>query len=76
MDLAPDLSIEDAAPRRGFLYSVRRLLRYVYCADATLVDDAVVRRGYAQSSAYPPNVAHQDLFMTAQRKGWEAKREL
>ena len=53
-----------------------RLLRYVYCADGTFVNAALVRRGYAQSSTYPPDVAHQDLFLRAQREAREAERGL
>ena len=53
-----------------------RLLRYVYCADGTFVNEALVRRGYAQSSTYPPDVAHQDLFRRAQRGAREAERGL
>jgi len=48
----------------------------VYCADGTLVNEAFVRRGYAQASTYPPGVAHQDLFLRAQREALEAKRGL
>jgi len=43
-----------------------RLLRYVYLADGTFVNAALVRRGYAQSSTYPPDVKHQDVFRKAQ----------
>jgi micrococcal nuclease len=50
-----------------------RLLRYVYCADGTFVNEALVRRGYAQASTYPPDVAHQDLFRRAQREAQEAE---
>jgi len=53
-----------------------RLLRYVYCVDGTFVNETLVRRGYAQSSTYPPDVAHQDLFLRAQREAREAERGL
>jgi len=53
-----------------------RLLRYVYLADGTFVNAALVRRGYAQSSTYPPDVRHQDVLRKAQREAREAERGL
>lgn len=38
-----------------------RLLRYVYVGDQ-MVNEILVREGYAQASAYPPDVKYQDLF--------------
>ncbi len=39
-----------------------RLLRYVWLNDSEMVNAILVREGYAQSSAYPPDVRHQELF--------------
>lgn len=42
-----------------------RLLRYVY-KDGVMVNELLVKEGFARSSSYPPDVAHQDLFRTAE----------
>ncbi|QQS21393.1 MAG: thermonuclease family protein [Candidatus Moraniibacteriota bacterium] len=52
-----------------------RLLRYVYVGD-TFVNEVLVRDGFARASAYPPDVAHQDLFREAEREAREARRGL
>lgn len=39
-----------------------RLLRYVWLNDSEMVNAILVREGYAQSSAYPPDVRYQELF--------------
>ena len=39
-----------------------RLLRYVWLNSEEMVNATLVREGYAQSSAYPPDVRHQELF--------------
>ena len=44
-----------------------RLLRYVYLEDGTFVNGELVRKGYAQTSTYPPDVAFQDTFTELQR---------
>ncbi|MCC6934545.1 MAG: thermonuclease family protein [Candidatus Yanofskybacteria bacterium] len=43
-----------------------RLLRYVYLPDGTFVNLELVARGYAQASAYPPDIAHAKEFAAAQ----------
>ncbi|PIR87484.1 MAG: hypothetical protein COU11_00500 [Candidatus Harrisonbacteria bacterium CG10_big_fil_rev_8_21_14_0_10_49_15] len=43
-----------------------RLLRYVYVGD-TSVNDALVRRGYADVSTYPPDVKYVDKFLASER---------
>jgi len=53
-----------------------RLLRYVYLADGTMVNAELVRQGFAHSSAYPPDVKHQDLLDRAEREAREAGRGL
>lgn len=52
-----------------------RLLRYVWFGDM-LVNEYLVREGYAQSSSYPPDVKYQDRFVEAQRQAREEKRGL
>jgi hypothetical protein len=49
-----------------------RLLRYVYLTDGTFVNAELVRQGYAQVATYPPDVAHQELFVALQQEAREA----
>ncbi|MEA2056341.1 MAG: thermonuclease family protein [Patescibacteria group bacterium] len=49
-----------------------RLLRYVWLDDV-LVNELLVKEGYAQSSSYPPNVSYQDLFDQAEKNARENK---
>jgi micrococcal nuclease len=44
-----------------------RLLRYVWL-DGELVNEVLVREGYAAVSTYPPDVKYQDRFLEAQRQ--------
>jgi micrococcal nuclease len=59
----------DVRPRDRY----RRLLCYVYLKDGRMVNEVVVRSGFAWASSYPPNVKHQHLFQAAQHEA-EAKR--
>lgn len=52
-----------------------RLLRYVWL-DGMLVNEYLVREGYAQSSSYPPDVKYQDKFIEAQRLAREERKGL
>lgn len=52
-----------------------RLLRYVWLGDM-LVNEYLVREGYAQSSSYPPDVKYQERFLEAQRQAQEGKKGL
>jgi len=52
-----------------------RLLRYIWLGDM-LVNEYLVREGYAQSSTYPPDVKYQDRFIEAQRRAREEKKGL
>ena len=45
-----------------------RLLRFVYLEDGTLVNETLVREGYASASAFPPDITKQDLFFAAERE--------
>jgi micrococcal nuclease len=50
-----------------------RLLRYVY-KNNELVNETMVRGGYAYSIAYPPDTKNQKLFLAAQDEAKSAKR--
>jgi len=52
-----------------------RLLRYVWVGDL-LVNEYLVKEGYAQVSTYPPDVKYKDRFLAAQREAKENKRGL
>jgi micrococcal nuclease len=52
-----------------------RLLAYVWVGE-TMVNAELVRRGYAQVMTVPPNVRHQQLFLTLQRDARAAQRGL
>ncbi|HRQ42587.1 MAG TPA: thermonuclease family protein [Chloroflexota bacterium] len=49
-----------------------RLLRYIYLADGTFVNAELVRQGYAQIATFPPDVAHQELFVQLQQEARDA----
>lgn len=52
-----------------------RLLRFVWVGD-TMVNEQLVREGFAQVSTYPPDVKYQPLFVEAQRLAIEEKKGL
>lgn len=52
-----------------------RLLRYIWF-DGVLINEVLVREGYAQSSTYPPDVKYQDRFIEAQRLAREEEKGL
>ena len=52
-----------------------RLLRYVWVGD-TLINEALVRDGYAQSFTYPPDVKYQDRLDQAEKEARAAGRGL
>ena len=43
-----------------------RLLRYVY-HDGVMVNELLVREGYARVATYPPDVKYQERFLVAER---------
>jgi len=49
-----------------------RLLRYVWLADGRMLNEVLVREGYAQAVTYPPDVRYQDRLLLAQRQAREA----
>lgn len=54
----------------------KRLLAYMYLQDGTFVNEKLVRDGYARIMTIPPNVAHADLFLEAEREARENNRGL
>ena len=52
-----------------------RLLAYVHVGD-TFVNAALLARGYAQTSTYPPNVRYADMFSYIQRRAREVGKGL
>ena len=44
-----------------------RLLRYVWDGD-TMINEKLVKEGYAQVSTYPPDVKYEETFIQAQRE--------
>lgn len=51
-----------------------RLLRYVYLGDGTLVNEKIVKDGYAQIMTIPPNVKFVDIFTAAEKDARDNKR--
>jgi len=52
-----------------------RLLRYVWVGDI-MINEQLVREGFAQVSTYPPDVKYKDQFIEAQRLAKEEKKGL
>lgn len=52
-----------------------RLLRYIW-VDGVLINELLVREGYAQSSTYPPDVKYQNRFINAQRMAQQEQKGL
>ncbi|MSQ28491.1 MAG: hypothetical protein EXR51_10200 [Dehalococcoidia bacterium] len=52
-----------------------RLLRYVYI-DGRMVNATLVEEGFANASAFPPDVKYRDLFARLEREARAAKRGL
>jgi micrococcal nuclease len=53
-----------------------RLLRYIYLEDGTMINDVLIRMGYAHILTIPPNVAFQSEFLKAQRAAREERLNL
>jgi len=54
----------------------KRLLAYVYLQDGSFANETIIRSGYARVLTIPPNVAHAELFLEAEREAREQKRGL
>lgn len=52
-----------------------RLLRYVWLGNV-LVNERLVKEGYATSYTYPPDVKYQERFVQAEREARESKKGL
>lgn len=52
-----------------------RLLRYVY-VDGAMVNEMLLREGYAQIATFPPDVKYVDRFLAAERQARETNRGL
>lgn len=52
-----------------------RLLRYIWIGDS-LINEVLVREGYAFSYSYPPDIKYQANFLEAQRKAREESKGL
>lgn len=59
-----DVGLEYDIERRD---RYRRLLAYVYLEDGRMLNEIIVREGYALVYTYPPNVRHRDRFRKAYR---------
>jgi len=53
----------------------KRLLRYVWKGEV-LINELLVKEGYAQSSSYPPDIKYQNRFVTAQQEARDSQRGL
>lgn len=42
-----------------------RILAYLYLPDGRMLNEAIIRAGYANPLTYPPNVKYQKLFLEA-----------
>jgi micrococcal nuclease len=54
----------------------QRLLRYVYLEDGRMVNELIVRDGFAQVATFPPDVKYQQRFLAAQLDARNANRGL
>lgn len=52
-----------------------RLLRYIWIGD-TMINEVLVREGFARVSTYPPDVKYVDRFLAAERLAREEKKGL
>lgn len=53
-----------------------RLLAYLYFEDGRMINEEIVKAGYANLMTYPPNVKYKDRFLTAYRFARENKKGL
>jgi len=53
-----------------------RTLAYVYLPDGSMLNELIVRQGYAQVMTIPPNLRYQELFIEAERNARENQRGL
>lgn len=53
-----------------------RLLGHVYLSDGKMLNEEIVKAGYANLMTIPPNVKYQERFLKAYREARENKRGL
>jgi micrococcal nuclease len=53
-----------------------RLLAYVYLSDGKMLNEEIVKAGYADLMTIPPDVKYQERFLKAYREARENKRGL
>ena len=53
-----------------------RLLGYVYLSDGKMLNEEIVRAGYASLMTYPPNVKYQERFLGAYKEARNNNRGL
>lgn len=53
-----------------------RLLGYVYLFNGKMLNEVIIKAGYANVMTYPPNVRYQEKFLNAYRESRESKRGL
>jgi micrococcal nuclease len=53
-----------------------RLLTYVYLPNGTMLNEEIVKAGYANLMTVPPNVKYQETFLNAYREARENRRGL
>ncbi len=54
----------------------RRLLGYIYLPNGKMLNEEIVKAGYASVMTIPPNVEYQDRFLRAYKHARERKRGL
>jgi micrococcal nuclease len=54
----------------------RRLPGYVYLENGRMLNEEIIKAGYASPMTIPPNVKYQDRFLKAYREAREARRGL
>jgi micrococcal nuclease len=54
----------------------KRLLAYVYLNDGRMLNEEIIRAGYASPLTYVPNVKYQERFMKAYKEAREKGRGL
>jgi micrococcal nuclease len=53
-----------------------RLLVYAYLPDGKMLNEEIIKAGYANVMTYPPNVRYQERFVRAYREARDTKRGL
>jgi micrococcal nuclease len=54
----------------------KRLLVYAYLPDGKMLNEEIIKAGYANVMTYPPNVKYQERFVRAYREARNTKRGL